>query len=192
MLQRLYMIVLRHYVPVYTSTRIILGMGSASERRYYTVKPPLLGGAHTQNDPWTMAVLICGKNMIINNCVSTCVQMHALMYSEFPCDNILYKICEFYFLLLFVSYRLWFHITGHVKQDKLVTTRSRESMRLDPETDHATLLIPTLDLRRRICVSVWNKWFVSISEPVVVSRRSLHILDWVGQMIWTKKEDILI
>ena len=31
---------------------IILGMGSANERRRYVVPPPLIGWAHTQNDPW--------------------------------------------------------------------------------------------------------------------------------------------
>ena len=33
-------------------TRIILGIGSASERRHYYVTPPLIGRAHTQNDSW--------------------------------------------------------------------------------------------------------------------------------------------
>ena len=31
---------------------IILGMGSASERRRYYVTPSLIGRAHTQNDPF--------------------------------------------------------------------------------------------------------------------------------------------
>ena len=31
---------------------IILGEGSANERRCNTVTPPLIGWAHTQNDPW--------------------------------------------------------------------------------------------------------------------------------------------
>ena len=30
----------------------MLGMGSANERRRYYVTSPLIGGAHTQNDPW--------------------------------------------------------------------------------------------------------------------------------------------
>ena len=34
------------------SSGIILGMGSANERRCYIVMPPLIGWAHTQNDPW--------------------------------------------------------------------------------------------------------------------------------------------
>ena len=33
-------------------TKIILGMGSANERRRYIVTPPLIDWAHTQNDPW--------------------------------------------------------------------------------------------------------------------------------------------
>ena len=33
-------------------SRIILGMVSANERRRYYVTPPLIGWAHTQNDPW--------------------------------------------------------------------------------------------------------------------------------------------
>ena len=33
-------------------TGIILGMGSANERRRYIITPPLIGWAHTQNDPW--------------------------------------------------------------------------------------------------------------------------------------------
>ena len=33
-------------------TAIILGMGSANERWRYFVAPSLIGGAHTQNDPW--------------------------------------------------------------------------------------------------------------------------------------------
>ena len=31
---------------------IILGMGSANERRHYYVTPALIGRAHNQNDPW--------------------------------------------------------------------------------------------------------------------------------------------
>ena len=31
---------------------IILGMGSAKEKRRYIVTPPSIGWAHTQNDPW--------------------------------------------------------------------------------------------------------------------------------------------
>ena len=31
---------------------IILGMGSANERRRYTVTSSLIGWAHTENDPW--------------------------------------------------------------------------------------------------------------------------------------------
>ena len=31
---------------------IILGMGSANERKHYYVTPSLIGWAHTQNDPW--------------------------------------------------------------------------------------------------------------------------------------------
>ena len=34
-----------------TAPRFILGMGSANERRRYDVTPPLIGRAHTQNDP---------------------------------------------------------------------------------------------------------------------------------------------
>ena len=30
---------------------IILGMGSANERRHYCVMPSLIGRAHSQNDP---------------------------------------------------------------------------------------------------------------------------------------------
>ena len=30
----------------------MLGMGSANERRRYYVTPPVIGRAHTQNDPW--------------------------------------------------------------------------------------------------------------------------------------------
>ena len=32
---------------------IILDMGSANQRRHYYVMPPLIGWAHTQNDPWS-------------------------------------------------------------------------------------------------------------------------------------------
>ena len=41
---------------------IILGMGSANERRHYNVTPSLIGQAHTHNDPWhvtTGLVLWC-------------------------------------------------------------------------------------------------------------------------------------
>ena len=31
---------------------IILGMGSANERKRFIVTPPLIGWAHTQNDAW--------------------------------------------------------------------------------------------------------------------------------------------
>ena len=34
------------------SVGIILGMGLANERRHYIVMPPLIGWAHTQNDPF--------------------------------------------------------------------------------------------------------------------------------------------
>ena len=34
-----------------TQTGIIMGMGSANERRHYCVTPSLIGRAHTQNDP---------------------------------------------------------------------------------------------------------------------------------------------
>ena len=36
---------------------IILGMGSANERRRYIVTPPLIDRAHTQNDPWLTSCL---------------------------------------------------------------------------------------------------------------------------------------
>ena len=32
--------------------RIILGMGSATQRMRYIVTPHLIGWAHTENDPW--------------------------------------------------------------------------------------------------------------------------------------------
>ena len=35
---------------------IILGMGSANERRWYYVMPSLIGRAHTQNDPWMCTI----------------------------------------------------------------------------------------------------------------------------------------
>ena len=35
-----------------TYPEIILDMGSANERRRYTVTPPLIGWAPNQNDPW--------------------------------------------------------------------------------------------------------------------------------------------
>ena len=35
---------------------IILSMGSANERRRYIVTPPLIGRAHTQNDPYLSIV----------------------------------------------------------------------------------------------------------------------------------------
>ena len=34
------------------NTGIILGMGSANERRRYNVTSSLIGWAHTHNDPW--------------------------------------------------------------------------------------------------------------------------------------------
>ena len=37
---------------------IILGMGSANERRRYYVTPPLIGRAHTQNDPKLAFVIV--------------------------------------------------------------------------------------------------------------------------------------
>ena len=37
--------------PGQTMAGIILGMSSANERRRYNVTPPLIGRAHTQNDP---------------------------------------------------------------------------------------------------------------------------------------------
>ena len=36
-------------MPFYLASGIILGVGSASERRRYYVTPPLIGWAHTQN-----------------------------------------------------------------------------------------------------------------------------------------------
>ena len=38
---------------------IILGMGSANDRRRYTVKPPLIGWAHTQNYPCYCVSIFC-------------------------------------------------------------------------------------------------------------------------------------
>ena len=45
------MVKLIHH-SVLAAAWIILGMGSANERRHYMVTPPLIGRAHTQNDPW--------------------------------------------------------------------------------------------------------------------------------------------
>ena len=39
-------------------TGIILGMGWAIERRRYTVTPPLIGWAHTLDDPWCTCAMI--------------------------------------------------------------------------------------------------------------------------------------
>ena len=40
------------------SPGIILCMRPANERRRYTVTPPVIGWAHTQNDPWSLAPYI--------------------------------------------------------------------------------------------------------------------------------------
>ena len=42
--------------PLTDATVSILGMGWANERGRYYVTPPLIGGAHTQNDPWNWFV----------------------------------------------------------------------------------------------------------------------------------------
>ena len=39
-------------VIAYVQGPVILGMGSANEGRCYNVTSPLIGSAHTQNDPW--------------------------------------------------------------------------------------------------------------------------------------------
>ena len=47
---------------------IVLGMGSANERRYYIVTPPLIGWAHTQNDPsWHYPAHPCTVYITGNN-----------------------------------------------------------------------------------------------------------------------------
>ena len=45
--------------PVYIHSSIILGIGSANERRHYKVKSSLIGWAHTQNDFCTLIWWIC-------------------------------------------------------------------------------------------------------------------------------------
>ena len=45
-------VVITHVWYVYAFTGIILGMGSANERRRYYVTPSLICRAHTQNAPW--------------------------------------------------------------------------------------------------------------------------------------------
>ena len=40
-------------LPIIGSSGIILGMGSANERRCYIVALSLIGCVHTQNDPWS-------------------------------------------------------------------------------------------------------------------------------------------
>ena len=40
-------------------TGIILGTGSANERRRYIVTPPLIGCAHTQNNHWCITYSAC-------------------------------------------------------------------------------------------------------------------------------------
>ena len=41
-------------ISPHISSGIILGMGSANERRRYYVTPSLIGRAHTQNDSWSL------------------------------------------------------------------------------------------------------------------------------------------
>ena len=42
---------MRDYIPKFYRAWFILGMGSTDERRRYIVTPPLIGRAHTKNDP---------------------------------------------------------------------------------------------------------------------------------------------
>ena len=52
------------YIYIYSA--IILGMGSANERRRYIVMPPLIVWAHTQNDPCTFWSVCIGHTLWIN------------------------------------------------------------------------------------------------------------------------------
>ena len=70
---------------------IILGMGSANERRRYIAKPPLIGRAHTQNDPYitpnTLFILMfhaCYKAVCMHTTHIACIIRNTYHHIRIP------------------------------------------------------------------------------------------------------------
>ena len=106
-------------------SRIILGMGSANERRRYYVMPSLIGRARTQNGSWILLYSISHKMWTVFSaafCYGCIIRFHRIYVICLP---ILFRV--FHWLALGQSYhcpyevitRMWVKLTITLPQQSL-------------------------------------------------------------------------